>query len=172
MTQPSHPRLATVLARTLLRIRERFFPRTQFAKLPVVGALIPLLLRRARSSVVESVDGHRMFVDERDSMGLSIDPVFEPLETEFCRAVVRPGAVVVDIGANIGYYTLIFARQVGPSGKVIAFEPDADNFRLLGAKRRREPLHQRHADAGRDFERQRAARALSQRREPHGSPDL
>jgi FkbM family methyltransferase len=42
-----------------------------------------------------------------------------------------PGDVVVDIGAHIGYYTLLFASLVGESGKVIAFEPDPANFRVL-----------------------------------------
>ena len=41
---------------------------------------------------------------------------------------VRPGMTVVDAGANIGFYTLIFADLVGPSGKVISFEPDPDLF--------------------------------------------
>jgi FkbM family methyltransferase len=36
---------------------------------------------------------------------------------------VRPGAVVVDVGANFGAYTLALARLVGPAGRVIAFEP-------------------------------------------------
>ena len=132
MTAANH-RLAKTVARALLRIRQRFFPRTQFAKLPLIGRLIPLLLGRARSPVVDDVHGHRMFVDEKDSMGLSIDAAFEPLETRFCSAAAKRGGVVVDIGANIGYYTLLFARQVGPSGRVFAFEPDADNFRLLSA---------------------------------------
>jgi FkbM family methyltransferase len=74
-----------------------------------------------------------MFVDANDSMGLSIDHDFEPLETRFFLGAAKPGFVVVDIGANIGYYTLLFARCVGASGKVFAFEPDQDNFRLLSA---------------------------------------
>ena len=126
-------RVAKTCARVLLRIRERFFPRTQFARLPVVGRLIPILLGRARSPLVENVHGHRMFVDDMDSMKLSIEPAFEPLETRFCIAAAKPGGVVVDIGANIGYYTLLFAKHVGPSGRVVAFEPDQDNFRLLSA---------------------------------------
>jgi FkbM family methyltransferase len=129
----SNNRLAKTCARILLRIRERFFPRTRFANLPIVGRLIPLLLQRARSPVVENVLGHRMMLDDQDSMGLSIDPVFEPLETAFCVAAAKPGFVVVDIGANIGYYTLLFAKHVGASGRVFAFEPDRENFRLLSS---------------------------------------
>ena len=44
---------------------------------------------------------------------------------------VKPGSRVLDIGSNIGFYTEIFARCVGRSGKVHAFEPDALNFSRL-----------------------------------------
>ena len=39
--------------------------------------------------------------------------------------------IVVDVGANIGYHTLLAARLAGPRGRVAAFEPDAANFALL-----------------------------------------
>ena len=48
---------------------------------------------------------------------------FEPHETAFVRATVQPGQVVLDIGANIGYYTLLMATLVGPEGRVHSFEP-------------------------------------------------
>jgi len=41
---------------------------------------------------------------------------------------IRPGMTVVDVGANIGYYTLVFAGLVGPRGRVLAFEPDPDLY--------------------------------------------
>lgn len=42
------------------------------------------------------------------------------------RRLLRPGQVVVDVGANVGCYTLTAASHVGPSGRVIAFEPGPD----------------------------------------------
>ncbi|MBN1870873.1 MAG: FkbM family methyltransferase [Candidatus Omnitrophica bacterium] len=45
--------------------------------------------------------------------------------------VLKKGMVVADVGANIGYHTLQIARSVGPEGKVYAFEPDPENYRLL-----------------------------------------
>lgn len=44
---------------------------------------------------------------------------------------IKPGMVVIDIGAHIGYYTLLFSKLVGSNGKVYAFEPDPDNFSIL-----------------------------------------
>jgi FkbM family methyltransferase len=49
--------------------------------------------------------------------------VWEPAVSKFMREAIRPGAVVADIGANIGYYTLLMSRAVGPEGRVYAVEP-------------------------------------------------
>jgi FkbM family methyltransferase len=58
---------------------------------------------------------------------------YEPHVTHALRARLRPGMVVVDVGANIGYHSLLAARHVGATGTVIAFEPGADNLQLLEA---------------------------------------
>lgn len=47
------------------------------------------------------------------------------------REHVKPGMRVLDIGANIGFYTRLLSRCVGKEGMVYAFEPDADNFKHL-----------------------------------------
>lgn len=57
---------------------------------------------------------------------------YEPYTTELFKRAVRPGAVVVDIGAQFGYYSLIAAKFAGSEGRVFAFEPAPNNFQTLG----------------------------------------
>jgi FkbM family methyltransferase len=52
--------------------------------------------------------------------------VWEPAVSRFMREAIRPGMVVADIGANIGYYTLLMSRAVGPTGHVFAVEPSPE----------------------------------------------
>jgi FkbM family methyltransferase len=47
------------------------------------------------------------------------------------RKATQPGMMVLDIGAHVGYYTLLAARLVGPAGKVLAFECDPRSYRFL-----------------------------------------
>jgi FkbM family methyltransferase len=44
---------------------------------------------------------------------------------------VEPGTIVVDVGANVGFFTRYFARWTGPEGRVLAIEPEARNFERL-----------------------------------------
>jgi FkbM family methyltransferase len=54
-----------------------------------------------------------------------------PLQRKLFKQLIKKGSVVIDVGANIGGYTLFFAKLVGKHGKVIAFEPVKDLFRIL-----------------------------------------
>lgn len=56
---------------------------------------------------------------------------YEPYVTAVLQEQIKPGMVVIDVGANIGYYTLLAARLVGPTGMVVAFEPGPANTELI-----------------------------------------
>ena len=76
-------------------------------------------------------DDHKIYLDSKDSLGLAINPNHEYEETIMIKQQIKKGNNVIDIGANIGYFTLLFAKLVGPDGKVFAFEPDPTNFSIL-----------------------------------------
>lgn len=58
---------------------------------------------------------------------------YEESTTRLLESALRPGMRVVDVGAHVGYYTLLAARCVGPTGRVYAFEPEPGNYGLLQA---------------------------------------
>ena len=92
-----------------------------------------LLPHLARDYAWAPVDGFRMFgatPHQRYLSGLRRGRV-EPLTAHLFREHVRPGMTVVDVGAYLGYYTLLGARRTGPTGKVHAFECDPVNHRFL-----------------------------------------
>jgi FkbM family methyltransferase len=51
--------------------------------------------------------------------------------TSLIRALLESGDTVVDVGANLGEYALLSAKRVGPTGRVLAFEPHPVNYQLL-----------------------------------------
>jgi FkbM family methyltransferase len=57
--------------------------------------------------------------------------IYERQTRAALRRLVRPGSLVLDIGANIGAHTLSLAQSVGPAGRVLAFEPTDYAFRKL-----------------------------------------
>jgi len=88
------------------------------------------VLKRLKSNFA-TVQGHKMFLDSKDSLNLFINGIYEKFETELIKKEIKQDDIILDIGANIGYYTLMFAKLVGENGKVFAFEPDPTNFALL-----------------------------------------
>lgn len=53
---------------------------------------------------------------------------YERLETQLVAELLRTGMTVVDVGANVGYYTALAASRVGSTGRIFAIEPDARAF--------------------------------------------
>ena len=77
------------------------------------------------------VQNQKMFLDPKDSLQLSVNGIYGEFETEIVKNEIKSDDVVIDVGAHIGYFTLLFADLVGPKGKVFSFEPEPKNFELL-----------------------------------------
>lgn len=69
--------------------------------------------------------------DQFVSGDIARDGVWEPFESKVFSCLCKPGDSVLDLGANIGWYSTLAARLVGSEGCVLAFEPDKENARLL-----------------------------------------
>ena len=69
-----------------------------------------------------------LLLDELDSLGLKDGGIYEPVETILINNLLKPDDVALDIGAHIGYFTIMMAKLCK---KVIAFEPDKVNFSIL-----------------------------------------
>lgn len=91
------------------------------------------LLAKRQRSVIEH-GGHRFEVDPKDfgvTFELEATGEYEKKTRELCMSFLKPGMTFVDVGAHVGLYAIPAASAVGPSGKVVAFDPDPDNFALL-----------------------------------------
>jgi FkbM family methyltransferase len=69
--------------------------------------------------------------DEGVGWRLAVERGWEAAETAFVKRIVGERDLVIDVGANLGWYTIVFSRAVGPHGGVIAFEPHPRNHELL-----------------------------------------
>jgi hypothetical protein len=73
-----------------------------------------------------SVLGRRLQLDITDATGrypFFYGTPYEPAVTDAIATALKPGDVFIDVGANIGYFTVLAAHLVGSGGRVIAFEP-------------------------------------------------
>ena len=79
-----------------------------------------------------SINGYQILVFVNEDVGCSISCYrsFEPDETALIAKLIAEDAVCIDVGANVGYYTLLLA-SLAPRGQVHAFEPVPRNFDLL-----------------------------------------
>lgn len=87
-----------------VRLVDRFVPRTGSRTAVVAGYWVELDLSE--------------HIQRKVYLG-----VYERWETRVIRRALRPGMCFLDVGANIGYFSLLASRRVGPSGRVVAVEP-------------------------------------------------
>ena len=114
----------------LVRTKKRFIPNVRFERLPFYTTAKRCLFGTLRQQEVIA-HGFRLRLDPLDSLELSIFPRYEPFETELLTKEIRPGQTIIDVGANIGYYTLLFSKLTGDKGRVFAFEPEPLNYQIL-----------------------------------------
>ena len=110
------------------------------SRLPAVTELCDFLFWHTcpRESIME-IEGSKIYLNtdklpvrfNRTYKFLTLSGAYEPYTTEIFKRVVKEGDIVVDLGANIGYFTLLASRLVGGEGKVYAFEPELGNYSLL-----------------------------------------
>ena len=84
--------------------------------------------------ITKDINGVIMLLDPKDhglSRDLIIDGTREPYSVETVKKELDANNIVVDIGANIGYYALLEAKIVGDNGKVYAIEPVSENIEVL-----------------------------------------
>lgn len=97
--------------------------------------LLDKILHQTLNALVNLWAGTRKFYfPEKFSWDWKLEMLtglYEKDTTALFKKIIKPGMTVVDIGAHIGYYTSLFAKLVGPKGRVYAFEADSDNFLLL-----------------------------------------
>jgi FkbM family methyltransferase len=75
---------------------------------------------------------HRISIDLSDFVErMILLGQFEPEETHLFRSRVRAGMTIIDVGANVGYYTLLGSHLVGRRGRVLAYEPSPYAFHRL-----------------------------------------
>lgn len=105
----------------MFSVSQKIFIARQLNRLLRVGRRLAgrdMHVRCRRRGITWALD-----LDEGIDLSIYLLGAYEPRTLKAYRQLIAPGAVVFDIGANIGAHTLHFAHRVGPAGRVFAFEP-------------------------------------------------
>lgn len=133
-------KLQSVLFSVLKRVYDGLAGRGLSRIIPLAEAGYDWLFRLAwRGRDTIEIQGSQMYVNlldpdpvmRRTFRSYILNRIHEEATTALFCEVVREGDVVVDLGANLGYFTLLAARLVGKSGRVYSFEPEPRNYSYL-----------------------------------------
>jgi FkbM family methyltransferase len=87
-----------------------------------------------KGEIIKDIQGNNMILSLKDfgiSRELALHGFHEKSSTEQIKKMLKSGMKIVEVGANIGYYTLIEAKLIGKDGFIYAFEPSPRNFEFL-----------------------------------------
>ena len=79
-------------------------------------------------------DKIKLYLNNKDnflSRDIAFHKVWEPEITKLVKEIIKKDQIVIDVGANIGYFSTLFSKLVGTTRKVYAFEPAPINFEIL-----------------------------------------
>lgn len=132
------------LAFRLLRCTTRAIPGVLYARLKH-RVIAPLYTRLRGDGLYRTTFYGGPFWLPATSSALNRDILlrgaYEPEAIALFRSLLKPGMTVYDVGANIGYYTVLAAEAVGPTGQVFALEPDPRNVEIINRNLRARRLH-------------------------------
>ncbi len=112
------------------RVKRLVFPTAELRKLPVVGGLIGRLRQRRLATPV-SIGEFQFYAGDEDTLGLLANRDYCPEEQKLYRSVIQAGDNCVELGSNIGLFTVLYGQLAGERGHVLAFEPSPANASLL-----------------------------------------
>lgn len=136
LAQQIHQGRVTYLARTIVQRH----PGLEAARIAPIGAdgrpdpMIAATLSFESTSGPHSVNlllDRSSYSQRLMIAALGAGQFYEPEVSYFFTNVLQPGDTVVDVGAHIGYFSVIAGRVVGPAGRVFSFEPEPTNYRRL-----------------------------------------
>ena len=114
----------------LLRKLMYLFRGTGISKYHYVNKVSNFFLYNLKSNFVYR-DGNKIFLDKYDENAYTDPKSDDSKNYDFLKNYVKKNDMVLDVGANIGIFTLYLKQLVGTDGKVFSFEPEPHNFELL-----------------------------------------
>ena len=109
-------------------LKNKFFPNIKLKN--SLFKYITIKLMNSKLSFTKTELGTKLFLDKNDSLSLSFNKVYECKEVELLKKIIKQNSNIIDIGANIGYYTTFFSLTAS-KGNVFGFEPEISNLKLL-----------------------------------------
>jgi len=125
------------VGRELSEVVSQYMNSTEFANRK-------LLTRGDTQAKLFELQGFKLYADRADAAVGCYVPTgnYEPHVTALFRREISLGQTVIDVGANIGYFSMLASSLVGSFGKVVAIEPSPSNCRLIEASRQANGFNQ------------------------------